>query len=123
MAEYDSAKRLVSSWPAAALPTGYWSRPVNLKNREWWSILGNYPPYGIVGGGSSWPPNTNTYITDSNYVPYVTGPNTAHIEYMQQMADAGIIGGAAGAYCIGANVSTPSVNLQWTMLPNYDSPN
>ncbi len=100
---------LVSSWPIAALPTGYWTRPANVMNREWWSILGNYPPYGIVGGGSSWPADTNTYITHSNFVPYVQGPNTCHVEYKQQMSDAGIIGGSAGSYSLGGGAGTPSV--------------
>ncbi|MGZ4849897.1 MAG: outer membrane protein assembly factor BamB family protein [Candidatus Bathyarchaeia archaeon] len=100
---------LVSSWPIAALPTGYWTRPANVMNREWWSILGNYPPYGIVGGGSSWPADTNTYITHSNFVPYVQGPNTCHVEYKQQMGDAGIIGGSAGSYSLGGGAGTPSV--------------
>ena len=100
---------LVSSWPVAALPTGYWTRPANVMNREWASILGNYPPYGIVGGGSSWPADTNTYITHSNFVPYVQGPNTCHIEYKQLMADAGIIGGSAGPYSLGGGAGTPSV--------------
>jgi hypothetical protein len=100
---------IVSSWPAAALPTGYWTRPVYPENREWASILGNYPPYGIVGGGPNWPANTNTYITHLNYVPYVQGPNTAHIEYRMQEADAGIIGGTAGFYSVGALSGTPSV--------------
>jgi hypothetical protein len=51
----------VSSWPASALPTDYWTRPVHPHNREWWSILGNWPSTGVVGGGSNWPANTNKY--------------------------------------------------------------
>ncbi len=105
---------LVSSWPAAALPgtngvSGYWTRPVYPENREWAPILGNYPPYGIVGGGSGWPANTNPYMSDYNYVPYVQGPTSCHIEYMQQEADAGVIGGTAGAYGVNPMVPTPSV--------------
>src|SRR5665647_1485576 len=45
---------MVPSWPPAALPTDYWTRPVSLENREWWPILGNYPGTGYVGGGSMW---------------------------------------------------------------------
>jgi len=69
---------IISSWPAAALPTGYWSRPVYPENREWASILGNYPPYGIVGGGPNWPANTNTYITHLNYVPTLQDKHSTH---------------------------------------------
>ncbi len=39
----------VASWPPAALPTDYWSRPAESFNREWWPILGNWPPAGVVG--------------------------------------------------------------------------
>ena len=95
--------------PAAALPTDYWSRPVSIENREWWSILGNYPPYGIVGGGPTWPADTNTYMSNYNYVPYVQGPNTCHIVWYQQESDSGIIGGTAGAYSVSSNPPTPSV--------------
>jgi len=42
---------VVLSWPPSPLPTDYWTRPVSPENREWWPILGSYPPTGIVGGG------------------------------------------------------------------------
>ena len=71
--------------------------------------MGNYPPYGVVGGGLAWPANTNRYLSNYCFVPYVTAPNTAHIEYMQQEADAGVIGGVAGAYSVAASVPTPGV--------------
>lgn len=105
---------MVQSWPPAALPgtngvSSYWTRPVYPENREWWSILGSYPPYGIVGGGPDWPANTNTYMSNYNYVPYTYGPTSCHIEYMQAEADAGVIGGTAGAYPITPLVPTPSV--------------
>ncbi len=45
---------IVYSWPDAPLPTDYWTRPVSAYNREWWSILGNWPWTG-VGGGEYWP--------------------------------------------------------------------
>lgn len=85
---------IVASWPASPLPTDYWTRPVSPENREWISILGDYPWYG-PGGGADWPANTNTYTDFNryNFIPYVQAPNTAHIVWRQQ----GGIGGLAGA--------------------------
>ena len=103
-------QELVASWPASPLPTDYWTRPAHLENREWWSILGNFPAFGIVGGGPNWPADTNPYIAGYNFVPYVQAPNTGHVVWKQQEADAGIVGGTAGQYSTGGfGVSVPSV--------------
>lgn len=89
---------MVWSWPLTSLPTDYWTRPVHLENRAWWSILGSYPSYGVIGGGSNWPADTNAYSSNYNFVPYVQGPNSAHVVYKQQVALAGMIGGTTGQY-------------------------
>jgi hypothetical protein len=109
---------MVYSWPPAALPSDYWTRPASLNNREWWPILGNYPSDGYVGGGVKWDelyPNTNPYDSYGryNFRPWVTGPNSAHIVWKRQDAIAGIIGGMAGIYGMttgyGATGGNPSV--------------
>jgi hypothetical protein len=100
---------MVWSWPLTSLPTDYWTRPVHIENRAWWSILGSYPGYGVVGGGSNWPEDTNIYNSNYNFVPYVTAPNTAHIVYKQQIGIAGMIGGTAGQYGATSSSSAPSV--------------
>jgi hypothetical protein len=100
---------MVQSWPLNDLPTDYWTRPVHFENRAWWPILGAYPPYGVVGGGPTWPEDTNAYMSNYNFVPYVQAPNTAHIVYKQQVALAGMIGGTAGQYGQTASASGPSV--------------
>jgi hypothetical protein len=89
---------MVSSWPLTSLPTDYWTRPVHFEQRSWWPILGAYPPYGVVGGGPTWPADTNTFMSNYNFVPYVQGPTTAHIVFKQQVGLAGMIGGTAGQY-------------------------
>ena len=99
----------VYSWPPSPLPTDYWTRPVHLENREWWPIMGNFPAFGVVGGGPNWPANTNAYILGYNFVPYVQAPNTGHVVWKRQEADAGIIGGTAGQYSSGGMPSVPSV--------------
>ncbi len=90
----------VMSWPPAALPTDYWTRPANPQNREWWPILGNYPATGTVGGGTYWPANTNKYMANYNFVPYVQGPTTAHVVWKRQNNIGGLVGGAAGQISI-----------------------
>ena len=99
----------IYSWPPSPMPTDYWTRPARLENREWWSILGNFPAFGLVGGGPYWPADSNKYIAGYNFVPYVQAPNTGHIAWKQQEADAGIIGGTAGQYSTSGSVSVPSV--------------
>ncbi|XHH09202.1 MAG: PQQ-binding-like beta-propeller repeat protein [Candidatus Bathyarchaeia archaeon] len=91
----------VKSWPTSELPTGYWTRPVTTHNREWWSILGNYPATGIVGGGDYWPQDTNTYAQPRyGYLPYVTGPTSAHVLWKRPFNIGGLVGGTMGTQSI-----------------------
>jgi outer membrane protein assembly factor BamB len=92
----------VTSWPPAALPSDYWTRPVPYENREWWPILGNFPWRGQTGG-PMWDelyPDTNSYWMlkgrlDS-FTPWVQGPNSAHVAWKRQSAIGGLIGGDYG---------------------------
>ena len=105
----------VSSWPAAPLPTDYWTRPIPIEDREWWVIGGHYPFNG-EGGGPDWPANTNTYASNYKFTPYVQGPNTAHVVWKRQGALAGIAGGQYGYRSVGPGESTyagtPSIIFQ-----------
>jgi hypothetical protein len=105
----------VDSWPAAPLPTDYWTRPIPIEDREWWVIGGHYPFAG-QGGGPDWPANTNTYASNYKFTPYVQGPNTAHIAWLRQGALAGIAGGQYGYRSVGPGESTyagtPSIIFQ-----------
>ncbi len=92
----------VISWVEDPLPTDYWTRPVAYERRDWWSILGNFPWRG-QSGGPTWEelyPNTNTKfnvkrITDT-FIPWVEGPNSAHVAWKRYTALGGIIGGDYG---------------------------
>jgi hypothetical protein len=88
----------VYQWPQSALPGPgqYWTRPVEPMNKEWWSILGNYPFEG-PGGGTGWPADTNLYSQVGYYqfTPWVTAPNSAHIVWKQQGAIGGLVGPTA----------------------------
>jgi hypothetical protein len=88
----------VISWPPAALPTDYWTRPVYPTNREWWSILGSYPATGVVGGDPDWPANTNKYMSNYDFIPYVEGPDSPHIVWKREYTLGGLIGGPAGTH-------------------------
>jgi hypothetical protein len=94
----------VPVWPASALPTDYWTRPVASENREWWPILGNFPWFGR-GGGALWDelyPNTNTYPAasgsnfDYSFVPWVQVPDSPHIVWKRTYQIGGLIGGGEG---------------------------
>jgi hypothetical protein len=100
---------MVASWPQAALPTDYWTRPVSPDNREWASIIGWSPGTGIVGGGSDWPANTNPYLPGYSFIPYVQAPNTAHVEWRRQGEISGIIGGSMGDQSLSGGGGNPLV--------------
>ncbi len=99
----------VMSWPPSPLPTDYWTRPISPENREWWPIIGSYPGTGIVGGGTGWPADTNTYMSNYRYTPYVLGPTTAHVVWRRQGAEGGLIGGTSGIRAISGNSGTPTL--------------
>jgi hypothetical protein len=92
----------VNSW-YSPLPTGYWTRPISLNNREWNVIAGNYPWEGqYIGGSMSGKPDW--------LGPYLTASNTAHIMWRRQDSfPTGIIGAEAGVYGNKGSATTPSV--------------
>ena len=104
----------VYSWPPAALPNDYWTRPINNRNREWGVISGWYPATGVYGGfdpyPNNWPADTNLYMSNYNYIPYVQGPNSAHILWKRLDSFAsGIVGGPLGQYTAATSGSNPTL--------------
>ncbi len=75
----------IPSWPAAPLPTGSWTFPINPENREWSQIAGSW--FG-VGYNASQP----------NYNPYSQAPSSSHILWKLPSPDglSGLIGGEFG---------------------------
>ncbi len=69
-------------YPGQALPTEYWSRPINSQLREWYQIGGN------------WLVPTPILPTDNLYAPYNDGPETAHVLWTNPIGDT--MGGLAG---------------------------
>lgn len=101
-------KDMVTSWPPAALPTDYWTRPVPYEKREWWPILGNWPWRGPAGGEFEIPlevfnqyyPDTNPYQpgkdSRGNFAPWTQGPESPHVAWKRELTQAGILGGDFG---------------------------
>ena len=97
--------------PPAPLPSEYWTRPVTSPLREWWPILGWYPPWGIVSKEDNpwWPEKQNRFAQSIyRYVPYVQAPETAHIMWRRVGTIGGLIGG-------------PFETTSWTTSPGGPS--
>jgi hypothetical protein len=75
----------VTSWPDNPLPTGFWSRPIDASNRNWGSIAGNWLDFsqGQNFGYNYW----------TNFAPYTTAPNSAHIVWNKAFQQGGLVGG------------------------------
>ncbi len=86
---------------AAPLPTNYWTRPIYGENNAWYTIAGNW-----LGLSASTFAATGMYSTMSNYNPYTTAPNTAHLLWTKPVAFGGIIGGEFGGSETGNYYST-----------------
>ena len=76
---------IVAYLPDTPLPTEYWTRPINAMNYNWYTIGGNW-----LGG-----PN-GIYRVDSQYNPYTTGPESAHILWTKAESPGGTVGGDFG---------------------------
>jgi outer membrane protein assembly factor BamB len=73
----------VDRWPAAELPTGYWTRPITVANREW----------NVLGG--AWQDSTGRDSPCFN--AYSTAPKSSHILWSVTTGMGGLIGGEYGS--------------------------
>ncbi len=80
----------IQSFPSTPLPTGYWQRPIPAMNTAWYTISGNW-----LGAGG--------YNVTTNFNPYTTAPNTAHIVWTKPYAPGGLIGGEFGGNEVNSN--------------------
>ncbi len=108
---------VAQSWPEGdERPTDYWTRPVPYERREWWPWIGNYPWVGPAGAEftvgieefNARFPNTSPYQpgmgSRGTFVPWVLGPESAHVVWKKQMTTGGILGGDWGREVSMANI-------------------
>jgi len=82
----------IPPWPDNPLPTDYWERPINARNRNWGEISGNWLQRGY---------NSTYQIAGHSdaaqaFHPYTTSPRTGHIMWTKELAQGGLIGGEYG---------------------------
>ncbi len=73
------------------LPTGYWDRPIQSGNNNWYSISGSW-----LGLGTSTFANTGMFNITGNYNPFTSSPKTGHIMWTKPVAFGGLMGGQTG---------------------------
>jgi outer membrane protein assembly factor BamB len=78
----------IQPYPASPLPTTYWQYPVYGTNREWSGISGDWLGFGTQDFSTS-----GGYNATSNFNPYTTAPNTAHIMWTTPYEIGGQVGG------------------------------
>ena len=102
----------VSPYPISPLPTDYWTRPIAVTNREWWTIGGWYPWIG-VGGGTTWDelyPRTSPYWGPrQRFTPWVEAPDSPHVVWKRQAAISGIFGGDLRDYSSTSSAGSPNM--------------
>jgi outer membrane protein assembly factor BamB len=75
------------TYPGVALPTEYWTRPINAQFREWYTISGS----SLQGGSTVGVP-----------APYNDAPESPHILWTKPMTTGGLVGGELGLVGSGA---------------------
>jgi len=73
----------ITKIPETPLPTGYWTRPINGQNADWYKVASNW----LGGKGGSNP----TY--NYNIQPDGIAPETPHIMWTKPLQDGGVVGG------------------------------
>ena len=73
----------IQQYQETPLPTGYWTRPINAINRDWWQVSGYW--LGTSSAAHNVGPTTN--------FGYGTGPESAHVLWTRPYWAGGLIGG------------------------------
>ena len=71
------------------LPTGYWTRPINAENKNWWQVGDNWLMRG-------YDKTSRSFAGTPAFAPYTSGPDSAHILWTKPIVPGGIVGGARG---------------------------
>jgi outer membrane protein assembly factor BamB len=81
----------VTPYNDIAIPTDYWTRPINAQNRLWYSIAGNW----LTRAYSS---HYGSFGEVSGYNPYSQAAMAPHVMWTKELTLGGLIGGDYGAY-------------------------
>jgi hypothetical protein len=104
----------VSLLPNTDLPSTYWQTPVNGMNVVNWN---NYTGPWLAMGGASLPDGGFKYNESSNYNPYTTVVNAAHMIWTRPEAFGGVMGGAfPGATTYGLYWPTPQYDVKYNPI-------
>ncbi len=86
----------LTDYPGHALPTEYWTRPIDDQLREWYSISGNW--VGV--------PDANNNYWVSNGLYNDDAPETAHVLWANPLTTGGLTGGLIGDPLVPAGSET-----------------
>ncbi len=75
----------IEGYPAAALPSEYWARPINGLNPNWWSVSSNW-----LGTGA---PGYSTGMLGASFPGDAVGSQTSHIVWTKMLQGGGVVGG------------------------------
>lgn len=76
----EAIEGTIDYYPGFALPTEYWSRPIDANIREWYTLAGSW----LVA------------TPENKFVPYNDGPETAHVLWVKPLTHGGTVGGDVG---------------------------
>ena len=82
----------LQNWPENPVPTGYWERPINARNRYWGDIAGNW----LMRGYNSTFQIAGHSDAATAFNPYSQAPRSAHIMWTKELALGGLAGGEYG---------------------------
>ncbi len=71
------------------LPTGFWTRPINAENFEWFTVTDNWLMMGYDG-------TSRSFAGTPAFAPYTSGPQSAHILWSKPVIPGGKAGGPLG---------------------------
>jgi hypothetical protein len=83
----------IPDYPNTALPTEYWTRPINAENRDWYMITDNWlqSGYNYDFRGSGF------FGEGGSFANYTSAPNSPHILWTKEITFGGVVGGKYGS--------------------------
>jgi hypothetical protein len=110
-ADLTVQQNAVPSIPTNALPTNYWTRPVQSENGLWSTITGNW-----LGLGAHSFANTGKYNLTGDYNPYSDAPLAPHVLWTKPVAFGGLVGGEFGGTDTSNYYSTSQYEPKWAPI-------